>query len=343
MSVRKKKSFFLPQSGSILIYVLWLSALLGLFTLSAGYGVRQRLNMLERLEIKRTLRLSAESGIERGLWAIHYPKDPKNPADSLTDVWSRPGFLFKDVSLGKTVFSVIKTETVSDYGLRDEESRINLNLLKDDEVLKRLLIMTAGISTDQAAILADSVLDWIDEDSDLHASGAENLYYRSLKRPLLPKNAALDVVEELLYVRDMTPEILKNLQPYITLHGDGKVNLNTASQTVLEALTGHKTFAEKIISYRQGPDRLEGTADDPVFTKLAGLAEAFESLSGLDDEIRQIIDQVQTQGIFKIDSKYFRIQSAASLKGRAETLSVQAVAGRNDGIQFWKEFYTQKA
>ena len=95
------------------------------------------------------------------------------------------------------------------YGLEDESSRINLNVLTLADTYstnggRALLMALPGMTED----VADSILDWIDEDDDTREYGAEFDYYQSLDPPYSPKNGPLDTVEELLLVRGVHPQLL---------------------------------------------------------------------------------------------------------------------------------------
>jgi len=334
--------------GSILIYVLWLSALLGLFTLSIGYTVRQKLKMIERIDSRRSLRLAAESAVQRGLWAIKRPTPPEKRADALSSAWSNADEIFKDIILGQTRVSVIKNQDSKSgsevtYGLIDEESKVNVNRLKDSEILERLILTTTGATDEEASTIADSILDWIDEDDHVNASGAEKQYYRGLKRPLVPKNASLDALEELLYVRGMTPEIYKKLSRVLTLFGDGKINLNTATAPVLRALGFEQAAVDFILSYRAGVDRKIATKDDGVFYNPSELSIAAASSGNLSGDSISSLESLVERGLFKVTSDFYEVQVIASRKAGQELLTARAVISRQNGIQSWSEFNTQKA
>ncbi len=55
---------------------------------------------------------------------------------------------------------------------------------------------------------ADAILDWIDADDEPREFGAEIDYYSSLDRPYRPRNGPLTTIDELLLVRDVTPDLL---------------------------------------------------------------------------------------------------------------------------------------
>lgn len=345
---RACKSCSLTKTGSILIYVLWLSALLGLFTLTIGYTVRQKLKMMERIDSRRSLRLAVESGVQRGLWAINRPATPEKKADELNSLWSRNDKIFKDIAIDQTRVSVIKNEgpkvdSADIYGLTDEESKVNVNLLKDPLVLKRLFLIAAGTSEDEASVISDSILDWIDEDDHINASGAENLYYQSLKRALLPKNEPLDALEELLYVRGMTPDIYKSVLAYLTISGDGKVNLNTAAEPVLLSLGFERAVVDFILAYRAGIDQKIATRDDGVFYNTSELLTIAESFGTISADSKNALENLLALGILKVTSDFYAVKSRASRKAGRELLTGAAIISRQSGVQSWNETYTRNA
>jgi len=346
--VSRKRGSLGKTGGSILIYVLWLSALLGLFTLSIGYTVRQKIKMIERIEARRSLRLAAESGVQRGLWAIHRPPVSEQKADAFNSGWANDDKIFKEVLFQQTSTSVVKFDGVQPeagavYGLTDEESKINVNRLKDPEVLRRLVLYTAGATEEEAGVIADSILDWIDSDDHVNASGAENLYYRGLKRPLVPKNAPLDTLEELLYVRGVTPGLYERFSRHLTLFGDGKVNLNTASEPILLAMGFDQVTVDTLVAYRQGADRKRATRDDGVFYNPSELLALVQGANATSENPDNTLENLLSRGLFKVTSDYFEVRSIASRKSGQEQLTAKAVISRQHGIQSWSEFNTRNA
>lgn len=118
------------------------------------------------------------------------------------------------------------------YGLQNESSRLNLNVLPtlessgaalfaltslvadpttlsesgtDSDNLARSLLMALPAMTED---IADAILDFIDEDDEPREFGAESEHYLSLSSPYNAKNGPLDSVEELLLVRGVTPTML---------------------------------------------------------------------------------------------------------------------------------------
>lgn len=85
------------------------------------------------------------------------------------------------------------------FGLVDEASKVNLNTASQS-----VLAMLPYMNMDLAA----GIIDWRDTDSTPTQGGAEDEYYLMLPDPYPTKNGPLDTIEELLLIKDMTPETL---------------------------------------------------------------------------------------------------------------------------------------
>lgn len=97
------------------------------------------------------------------------------------------------------------------FGLEDESARLNLNTIlvadaRDPEAgLGRMLLLSLPGMTES---IADAILDWIDEDDQPREFGAEREYYSALSPAYEPQNGPLESIDQLLLVRDVTPELL---------------------------------------------------------------------------------------------------------------------------------------
>jgi hypothetical protein len=135
----------------------------------------------------------------------------------------------------------------SDYEVRaiDETGKLSLNAPEVDEPLLREILLNLDYDEVVASVVADSIVDWRDED-DLHrAQGAEDDYYRKLERPYPCKDAPFDAVEELRLVRGVTRAMyyghdgvpgLRDI--FTTAHDRGTLTPRTASDKVEWALCG---------------------------------------------------------------------------------------------------------
>jgi general secretion pathway protein K len=144
------------------------------------------------------------------------------------------------------------------YRLTDESARLNLNRATRD-VLDRLL-QEAGVEKSARDVIIDSIQDWRDPNEEHRLNGAESDYYLALPVPYRSKNADFTSVDELLQVRGVTRELLygrpeaSGLAEYLTVFGNGAVNLNTVTPVVLRALGFAQAEVETLVGRRPYPD-----------------------------------------------------------------------------------------
>jgi general secretion pathway protein K len=141
----------------------------------------------------------------------------------------------------------------------DARARVNLNRA-DAPTLARLFD-GAGLSAGVADSLADAILDWRDRDDFRRPRGAEAAEYRTLRPPVLPRNAPFDDVEELRSVRGMSPARYLLVARHLTVVGDGRVSVNSASLPVLQTLPGIDEAAARVIIGRRARAPFRGMFD----------------------------------------------------------------------------------
>ena len=95
------------------------------------------------------------------------------------------------------------------FGVEDESGRLNLNTLlvaetRETGAGRDQLLALPGMTT----AIADSILDWVDEDDTPREQGAEVDYYSTQDPPYAPANGPLATIEQLLLVKGVTPELL---------------------------------------------------------------------------------------------------------------------------------------
>ncbi|NNJ25715.1 type II secretion system protein GspK [Alienimonas chondri] len=115
-----------------------------------------------------------------------------------------------------TVFAPVEgdpTGSLLRFGLIDESGKLDVNGLLNisvrgeelSETQQRTLLLGVPGMTDE---LADSILDYVDDDDDAREFGAEYDTYASLDPPRSPRNGPIDSVEELMLVQGVTPALL---------------------------------------------------------------------------------------------------------------------------------------
>ena len=243
MGDRDKPSACLNQRGVALLVVLWIFIFLLVVAFDFSTSVREEATAAHRYSDETQGYYIALAGFERGVYEFLQQSTGRDAlgtqkkADIFDGDWN-------EEALGGGAFRVRWV---------DEGGKININRA-DEETLRRVFT-NLGVEEPTKAILVDSIMDWRDPD-DLHrTSGAENEYYRSLNPSYTAKNGPFDTVEDLLWVRGMTPELFygygdaqgdraenaqrAGLREIFTVDSPiDRVNLRTASADVIHALTG---------------------------------------------------------------------------------------------------------
>jgi general secretion pathway protein K len=286
------------RGGTILVTTLWILTILVI--LAAGIGFRTsleaRLNKYNMDSIRG--RYFARAGVYKSLGIL---ANDNNSYDSAREC----GAAFPTDKNAADIFSEkpedgsftvgFEEEASFHYGMMDEERKININTASQ-AVLESLL--SAG-SPEAAA----SIISWRGQTQVLN--GAWDDYYKSLEAPYECKHAEFSVIEELMLVKGVTPELFDSIKDYVTVYGDGKININTATKKVLVALGLSVSTADAVIVLRNGPDNTAGTKDDYIFTG-NDIAPVIESLNM---NITEAEKALLSGNLFTTKSNYFRIES----------------------------------
>ncbi len=314
------------RQGSMLVMALWALSLLVIFSISLGFGVRQKAALLSRLSTLDAVYPIAYSGVEEAKSLVK--SDDNFDVDTLGDPWAA-GSRREDVGGG--YFSL---RTDGSLPVVDEERKVNLNNTSV-EIAARLFERVSGLRKENADELVYNLLDWMDSDSFFgHPQyGAESSHYENLKKPYSAKNAPYETLDEILLVKGMTPEIFAKLRPYVTVYGTGQVNLNTASREVLEALGFSPTGADQIAKFRSGSDGTDGTGDDGFFTSVNTVADTLKTQTGipLDQSQTVLLDGLLAADRICVVSTLFSVTSRGELPNGA-SLEVDSVFNRKGDV-----------
>ncbi len=192
------------REGSILVSLLWCLALLAVLVVGLLHSTRLDLRIIKNYGDSIQARYLALAGIEKAKALLHQDMvDRSRSGNHHTSALYNSPQDFKDVSLGRGTFSVLRPGRSEDggavvFGIEDEESRLNVNTASAQELSKldRMLPETAA-----------AIIDFRDPDNNTTTGGAEGDYYASLRPPYLPRNGPFQTVRELLWVRGVTREL----------------------------------------------------------------------------------------------------------------------------------------
>ena len=245
MKIRTDFGRLKSQDGVALILVLWIFIFLFVVAFEFSTAAREEGTAAQRFSEDTTGYYLALAGFESGLY--QFLNQQSGAASQIGQNTKEDLFdgEFREQKLGQGTLRV---------RMIDESGKININ--RANEEMLRRIFLNLGIDPGRTDVLVDSIMDWRDPD-DLHRpNGAENDYYQALTPPYTAKNGALDTIEDLLWIRGMTPALFYGdseqgmedvtdgskrvpLRDLFTVDSPiDRVNLRTASAEVIHALVG---------------------------------------------------------------------------------------------------------
>jgi general secretion pathway protein K len=226
-----------------------------------------------------------------------------------------------------------------------ESGKLNVDLLKDkngkldrariDQLLRLIDLLNrerAGESNIGYG-LVPSIIDWTDDDDEVTSLsfvtrenlGVESDYYSTLDPAYRCKNKPLDTIEEMLLIKGISHEVFERIRNYVTVNGDGKVNLNSAPKLVIESLSEKMdTAVAAMIVERRKIKPFDGVAE-------------LRDVPGMTDSIYEAIKNMVT---VSAEDQYYHVESRASVDHLG--CAIEAVLRRNPEtksveVVFYKE------
>lgn len=180
--------------GTVLIVVIWIVLILASMVIVLAHFVR-----VEAVAASNYTSMVKADAVANG--AIQYVLAMLASQDqSQVSYESSP---YEAIQVGEGYFWVLKPNLSDDsnyeFGPTDEAGKVNLN----EASLETLLKLPAMTSE-----LANSIIDWIDENEEVTTGGAENEYYLLLPNPYQCKNAPLETIEETILIKGGSSELL---------------------------------------------------------------------------------------------------------------------------------------
>ena len=303
------------DSGAALMLALWALFLLSAMVVSWALDINSRLTLSGAANRILEAEAMACSGAEVALHPLVKPGSPN---------------LSGQLGAGKS-YEARKT---------GEGGRLNVNWLvsmgEDPnrlEILKRYL-ENKGIDLNERELMVDALLDWVEPNTGLHHLNAppESDDYH-------PAHAPLTRIDELKKVAGWaeftsTPgwddDFTVNTMP-----PDGRVDLAWASRDVLLSLPDlTPEMVDRFLQVRQGPDGVDGTADDAQFTGV-GDPELAAALGLNPTQFNQL------QNLVTFNVPVFRVVSVGKAGNATRTVQMVfriAAAGVAPQLITWKEF-----
>ncbi len=279
--------------------------------------------------------------------------------DNLLDIWA------------ETQPQEAVNEAMAITTVRDEYGKLNLNALfhydeGGEQVEHMQLVEALGLVLehriemlqldDDPKVVADLILDWLDEDDEIREEGGEDEYYEAYEIPFQCKDAPMDSIEELLKImspelyfgvssdpaldaeddpEEMTPEEeIWPLNEIFTVHGEptGRINLMTASPELVYALAGPMGLnPDEILSMQLDNPAIElsqiniNVSDEYLRKHARPDDEGGQAKPGAEELRAQI-----KMNLLTLSSQIYRIHGDG--KSQDAQVRIEAFVWRNPGI-----------
>jgi len=293
------------RHGFALIAALALLVLVSVVALELGASARpRRLAVASGLE-RIAATAAATAGVEQAR-ALLMRLEPLAPGRLTRDPSRTPD------PWAPAIGMVIGPRTAGAYSyrvvMRDAYARLNLNGANEDQL--RRLMAALRIDAGRAGRIAAAIADWRDHDQLRRTNGAERDDYLRAGLPVLPGDAPFASTGELRFVYGMTDALCDSIEPYLTVAGDGGVNLNAAPRPVLLALPGMTEEAASFLLRARAARR-------PV----TDLNTFVESLSGgAQQQLRAAMPYLRN--VVTLETREMLVTSEASQPGEAARVRV---------------------
>jgi general secretion pathway protein K len=330
------------RRGIALIIVMISVTVLGILAAGFAYSMKVETKLAQNANSETDLLWLGRSGVEYARYILAQQLALGcEPYDALDQIWAGgpggictsnsvlAGLSLKDYPLGDGKFSITIT---------DLERKYNINIA--DEAALQQALRLVGVDAGEIPYIAASILDWMDADENTHIGGTESDYYQTLQPPYYAKNAPIDDLSELLLVRGVTPEMFWGgaatnrtpgtllrrgglppgaEEPFIgypvgladifTPISNGRININTASATVLQMVPlVDEVIAQRIVELRSGGDSTLGPVG-PIGSPGFGILDALVS-AGMSREAAQYVAP-----FFTVRSSTFEVEVEAEVAG----------------------------
>ncbi|MFH1846687.1 MAG: hypothetical protein ABH869_03940 [Candidatus Omnitrophota bacterium] len=157
----------------------------------------------------------------------------------------------------------------------------------------------------------------VDEESKININTATSLILKEL--PSMDMDKAVEVVnselkpyfpkEEILKVEDIEKEDYAEMEDIITVYGTGAVNINTASNEILEILDFDSGLIEAVMEFRVGEDEELYTEDDGVFESAADIATGLNECRSLSLNEEQAINSLISKKLLGVKGSFYTIHA----------------------------------
>jgi general secretion pathway protein K len=304
-----------------LVIVIIIVAVLAIVVTQFSYSVQVDERIALNFAVDRENYYAARGALTLATVLLEKDAEEDGARDTLYDDWGEKGMLQNFTSIGEVSTNITVT---------DQERLININRLANkenrdyDRIYESLLRLVDILELDAYGeyAIVERIADYLDADEEgTYEEGA--------------RNGPFSTIEELLRVPGLDTRIVygytdldgirhSGLADYVCLWGTARINLNTASVVILQAISPEISLedADNILDYRENVEPFNTPAD---LINVTGMADIYQR----DQRLTQYLTTVST---------YFELRVKAEKDTvRKDVRAVLRRQGRNIDLLFWKE------
>ena len=290
--------------GAALVIVLFIVALAAILAVEMSANLMLQVQRSTNLQSQQQAKWYAYGAEELAIKGLIKSKKDEPEKTTLAQPWAKQGDVKYPVDNG----------TLSGQ-LTDLQACLNLNALgaepdpnstnKTNPAHKALFAILENIedlpSDESEEGMADSVFDWLDENSITYRSGAEEGEYLSRQFPYMTANSLFASVSELRLIKGFNPLVMEKVLPFVcVIPGSTLLSINVNTVTAEQALLLSGLIDELSVSGAQAviAARPENGFDN--------IEEFFESVKQQGGKNIKAVEK-----LFSLKSEYFKLQTQA--------------------------------
>lgn len=215
-----------------MILVLWILIILTVMAGSFSLNMRRAIDLVRNVKSRSVASPVAEAGIYYAMMHLSTKDKAKQ--------WRSDGSVYEFPFAGARVR----------VSIHDEAGKIDINHAEAPFLAS--LLENVGESPDNAASIADAIIDWRDADQFRQVNGAEEGEYLDAGLDYGPRNQSFRTVAELQMVLGVSGNLYQSLKPFLTVYtGSKKIDPTRCSAELLRLLPGvHSNTLENYINER---------------------------------------------------------------------------------------------
>ncbi len=291
--------------GAALVIVLFIVALAAILAVEMSANLMVQVQKSTNLQGHQQAKWYAYGAEELAIKGLIQSKKDDADKTSLDQIWATQGNTAYPVDNGTLSGQITDLQACLNLNALAQESDVS-STSKTNPAHKALFALLENIedlpADESEEAMADSVFDWLDEDSITYRSGAEEDEYLSRKFPYMTANSLFASTSELRLVKGFNPLVMEKVLPYVCVIPGSPlllVNVNTLQP-------------EQALILSAMIDELSLSAAEAVIG--ARPETGFDSIDEFFTEVQQQgganIESVKD--LFSINSEYFKLQTQAN-------------------------------